>query len=79
MADVVTVPQAVRRAKSDNIPISEYTLRRLIKAGTIPARTVGRRILIYYPRLVSYLQCTDGGDFAPATNSDVSGIRRVDM
>lgn len=59
MADVMTVPQAVRRAKSDNIPISEYTLRRLIKAGTIPARTVGRRILIYYPRLVSYLQCTD--------------------
>lgn len=76
MADVVTVPQAIQRARADNIPISEYTLRRLILFGAVPARSVGRRILIYYPCLVSYLRCEDGGDFAPATVA-ASGIRRV--
>ena len=67
MADVVTVRQAVQRAKTDGFPVSEYTLRMWIKAGAIPVRKAGAKLLIFYPNLVRYLQCTDGGDNQPAT------------
>ena len=35
-------------------------------------------MLLYYPNLVRFLQCEDGGDNAPATVIP-SGIRRVDL
>ena len=38
MPDVVTVREAVQRAKADGFPISEYTLRQWIRAGEIPVR-----------------------------------------
>lgn len=66
MADVMTVRGAVARAKADGLPISEYTLRSWIKAGTIPVRYAGSKTLLYYPNLVRYLQCEDGGDINPA-------------
>ena len=67
MADVVTVRQAVQRAKNDGFPVSEYTLRMWIKTGAVPVRKAGAKLLIFYPNLVRYLQCTDGGDNQPAT------------
>ena len=67
MADVVTVRQAVQRAKNDGFPVSEYTLRMWIKNGAVPVRKAGAKLLIFYPNLVRYLQCTDGGDNQPAT------------
>ncbi len=72
MADVITVREAVERSKADGIPVSEYTLRRWIKQGNIPHRKAGNKILVYYPNLVKYLQCEDGGDVIP-------GIVRGDM
>lgn len=33
MPDVVTVREAVQRAKADGFPISEYTLRQWIRPG----------------------------------------------
>lgn len=66
MSDMLTIKQTVERAKADGMPISEYTLRRWVKTGIVPARTAGRaKYLIYYPNLVRYLQCVDGGDIAP--------------
>lgn len=67
MANVVTVRQAVQRAKSDGLPVSEYTLRLWIKAGSVPVRKAGTKLLIFYPNLVRYLQCEDGSDNQPAT------------
>ncbi len=75
MADVVTIREAVQRAKSDGMPVSEYTLRQWARTGEIPIRRAGTKILLYYPNLVKYLQC--GGDNAPA--AAVPGIRRVDL
>lgn len=66
MADVLTVRGAVARAKADGLPVSEYTLRAWIKAGHIPVRHAGCKQLVYYPNLVRYLQCEDGGDNSPA-------------
>ena len=76
--DVVTVREAVRRSKSEGMPVSEYTLRRLVKSGKIPVRQVGQKTLLFYPNLIRFLTCEDGGDNQPATVIP-SGIRRVDL
>lgn len=79
MPNVVTVREAVRRAKQDGFGISEYALRNWIRTGAIPVRKAGAKILIFYPNLVKYIQCQDGGDNAPATVAAVPGIRRGDQ
>lgn len=79
MPDVVTIREAVQRAKSDGLPVSEHALRRWVKTGAIPARKVGQKALIFYPNLVRYLQCEDGADNQPATVTASLGIRRVDL
>lgn len=78
MADVVTIREAVQRAKSDGLPISEYTLRQWVRTGAIPTRKVGQKALLFYPNLVRYLQCEGGADNRPATAA-APGIRRVDL
>ena len=65
MPDVVTIREAVKRAKSDGIPVTEYALRRWIKDGTIPSRNIGAKVLLFYPNLVRYLQCQDAPTTAP--------------
>ena len=45
MPNVVTVREAVQRAKADGLPVTEYTLRRWIKTGAIPVRNVGSKAL----------------------------------
>ena len=78
MPDVVTIREAVQRAKADGLPISEYTLRHWVRTGAVPTRKVGQKALLFYPNLVRYLQCEDGADNKPATVA-APGIRRVDM
>lgn len=65
MADVMTIRGAVARAKAEGLPVSEYTLREWVRAGVIPVRYAGSKMLLYYPNLVRYLQCEDGGDITP--------------
>lgn len=59
MRDIVTVREAVARARGEGLPISEYTLRCWLKNGEIPARKAGNKTLLFYPNLVKYLQCAD--------------------
>lgn len=79
MPDVLTIREAVQRAKADGLPVSEYTLRQWVRTGAIPARKVGQKALLFYPNLVRYLQCEDGCDNVPAMVAAAPGIRRVDM
>ena len=79
MADVVTIREAVQRAKRDGLPISEHALRCWVKTGAIPARKVGQKALIFYPNLVRYLQCEDGSDNHPSTVAVQNGIRRLNL
>lgn len=65
MPNMVTVREAVRRARADGFPISEYSLRMWIKAGSFPIRKAGAKILIFYPNLLRYLRAEDGGDNPP--------------
>lgn len=70
MADMLTIRQAVDRAKQEGIPVSEYTLRRWIRSGAVPVRVAGSKQLLYYPNLVRYLQCVDGCDNQPPQVAD---------
>ena len=79
MPNVVTIREAVLRSKADGMPVSEYTLRQWVKSGAIPVRKVGQKVLLYYPNLVSYLQCQDGKDNQPATVVGTPGIRRIEI
>ncbi len=79
MPNVLTIREAVQRAKADGLPISEYTLRQWVRTGAIPTRKVGQKALIFYPNLVRYLQCEDGADNQPATVAAALGIRRINL
>lgn len=78
MADVVTIREAVARAKAEGLPISEHTLRGWVKTGAIPVRNSGNKSLLFYPNLVRYLQCADGCDNSP-TAAETAGIRRIEL
>ena len=68
MGNMLTIKQTVARAAAEGIPISEYTLRNWVRTGIIPSRTaVHSKYLIYYPNVIRYLQCVDGGDIPPIT------------
>ena len=71
MPQVLTITQAVERAKADGLTVSEYALRRWVKQGKIPVRRVGAgKQLLFYPQLVRFLTCEDGGDNPPPQVSD---------
>ena len=78
-SDINTVPKLAQRAKAEGLPISEYTIRRLIKTGAIPARFVGPKPLVSYAALVRYFSCADGCDNAPSALAVGTGIRRIDI
>lgn len=78
VSDIGTVPQHAKRAKAEGIPISEFTIRRLIKQGTIPARFIGTKAVFSYAALLRYLSCEDGADnIQTAVQVAASGIRRI--
>lgn len=79
MMDVVTIREAVKRAKKEGLPVSEYSLRTWIKSGAIPVRRVGKKVLLYYPNLVSYLQCTNVAQCVSGDMLTTTGIRPVDQ
>lgn len=78
MADVLTIREAVQRAKGDGLNVSEYCLRQWVRTGAVPTRKVGQKALLFYPNLVRFIQCEDGTGNESATVA-VSGIRRVDL
>lgn len=79
MPNVLTIREAVQRAKADGLNCTEYALRLWVRTGAIPARKVGQKALLFYPNLVRYLQCQDGADNTPTTVAAASTIRRADL
>lgn len=80
MPDVLTIPASIRRAKAEGLPVTEYSMRTWIKSGALPVRRIGRKSLIYWPNLLSFLTCEQGGDI-PAQAEEVSRygtIRRLE-
>ena len=59
MPDVLTIRNAVARAKSEGYPVSEYSLRAWVRSQQIPSVQAGNRVLLYYPNLLRFLRCED--------------------
>ena len=78
MADVLTIREAIQRAKVVGLPVSEYCLRQWVRTGAVPTRKVGQKALLFYPNLVRFIQCEDGTGNESATVA-ASGTRRVDL
>lgn len=68
MSNMLTIRQVVERLKADGLPLSEYALRLLVKRGKVPVRYAGQKALIYYPNVISYIQCSDGCDNRPVAS-----------
>lgn len=77
--DVNTIPKLAQRAKAEGLPASEYTIRRLIRCGVLPARYIGPKAVASYSALVRYFSCEDGGDNAPEPAVAGCGIRRIEL
>lgn len=81
--NVVTIREAVQRAKEDGLCVSEYALRIWIKTGEIPHVVAGKsKVLIYYPALQKYLCGESFQQKSPATGlgkADISWIRRTEV
>lgn len=56
MNDILSVRETLCRLDAEGLHISEYTLRELIKTKVLPVRYIGRKALIYYPNVESYLR-----------------------
>lgn len=67
MPQIVTIRQAVERAKSEGYPVSEFSLRRWCRTGEVAYRMAGVKILIYYPNLINFLTCS-GANTASGKN-----------
>ena len=67
---VLTIREAVARAKSEGLTVAECAVRRWIKAGALPVRWAGTKALIYYPGFVAFLR----GETQPGT--PVIALRR---
>jgi len=79
MPNVVTIREAVQRAKADGLPVSEYTLRQWVRSGAVPTRKAGNKVLLFYPNLVQYLTCSGGGDLPPSMVAGPATICPADM
>lgn len=74
---ILTIQETVVRARNSGMPISEYTLRRALRSGAIPCRTVGRKYLIAWPNVERWLMCSDSADNSPG--SAESAIRYISV
>lgn len=68
--DVVTIREAVQRAKEEGLPVSEYSLRRWVKSREIPVRWIGKKALIFYPSLAAYLRFDNNTPKTPFNESN---------
>ena len=77
MSSVVTIREAVERAKTEGYPVSEYALRQWVNTGAVPVRRIGQKALLYYPNLIKYLQCEGGADIPAAQEPVIPGVRMI--
>ena len=81
MRQILTIQETVKRCKVTGYPISEYTLRRAVRSGSIPCRIVGKTYLIAWRNVERWLLCDDGQDNPPLETHDTGGgqIRKIEV
>lgn len=76
MPEMDKLRATVKRLNADGFPISEYTLRRWVKTGKVPASYCGSMILLYYPNVLNYIR---SGEIIARTPEEIGAIRRVEV
>ena len=76
MPDIMTIKQAAARANADGLAVTEYCIRQWVRLGILPVRKAGRKNLLSYSNLVSYVRCENGQDNMPPA-SNVSNLHRA--
>ena len=71
MVQMLTIHRMAERLKEEQLPVSEYTLRILVKRGAIPVRYAGSKALLYAPNVINYFRCSDGCDNRPVAAENV--------
>lgn len=77
MPEVDGLKQTVDRLKQEGMPISEYTLRNWVRNKAIPSVRCGRKVLLFYPNVVSYIKTGEQG--ATEQPAQAFGIRRLEV
>lgn len=54
--DFTSLTGAVRRAKAEGYQLSYGSLRQYVAAGYIPHVPQGRRVFVFYPNVIKFLQ-----------------------
>ena len=60
--NIGTIPEIVKWAQADGLPLTSYGLRLLIRQGKIPVRRIGAKQLVPYNAVRDFLSCTYGQD-----------------
>lgn len=74
---ILTIAETVERSRQKGMPLTQYTLRRALRSGAIPCRIVGKKYLIAWDNVESWLLCSDGADNMPVCSS--GGIRQINI
>ena len=77
-SQIVSLPQAVERLARDGMHLSYYTLKRLVDEGQIPCQKIGRKYVIYYENILTFLRGVPHVKGRQETDQQVLGIRRID-
>lgn len=72
----LSIREAAARSRAEGLGVGESTIRGWIAEGKLPHRKVGKKILLYWPNLLAFLQ---GNDIPTETRAEapVPGIHRV--
>lgn len=54
--ELATIQTTAERCKQEGIGFSESALRMLVKNGDIPACRIGKKVLIYWPNVLRFIE-----------------------
>lgn len=54
--ELANIQNTAQRCKEEGISFSESALRTLVKSGDIPACRLGKKVLIYWPNVLRFIE-----------------------
>lgn len=58
--DVLSIAKTAERCRIEGIPLSQKTIRRFVKDGTLPAIQTGKKALLYFPNVRKFVADGNG-------------------
>ncbi len=77
--DLVSIHDTAVRCRVEGIPLSETALRRLVKAGEIPAVKIGNKALLYWPNVTRFVEAGNSGTVSTGNGGGYGSVRAVNL